>query len=233
MAPFRSLVAAALLFLSAANAHFELHKPVPLEGDSMDEKKEGNAPCGGGAPDLAQNKATDFHVDGDSVAVLLGHPQAKWLIRGTLDAKAAGGWTQLFPIVLQSGHGNFCEPVVAAPKDWAGKKGFISTVCDAPDGLLYQCAAVNFVSGASTAPGSSTCNNGTGVSVTFDSDATLTTLVGASNSTAATPSTSARPSASSSASSAASGSLLAPEVGLPIGSFVVTAFMLLLGAALL
>lgn len=138
MAPFRSLVAAALLFLSAANAHFELHKPVPLEGDSMDEKKEGNAPCGGGAPDLAQNKATDFHVDGDSVAVLLGHPQAKWLIRGTLDAKAAGGWTQLFPIVLQSGHGNFCEPVVAAPKDWAGKKGFISTVCDAPDGLLYQ-----------------------------------------------------------------------------------------------
>lgn len=138
MAPLRSLAASALLFLSAANAHFNLNLPASLEGNSFDEEKEPNAPCGGGNPDISSNTATDFHVDGDAVAVKLGHPQANFLIRATLDPHAAGNWTQLFPIVQQSGLGSFCEKSVTAPKEWVGKKGFISVVCDAPDGLLWQ-----------------------------------------------------------------------------------------------
>jgi hypothetical protein len=142
MAPLRSLLAAGLLFVTA-HAHFELLQPTSLEGDKMNENFEGNAPCGGGVADLSQNTATDFHVDGDAVGVLLGHPQANWLIRATLDSRAAGNWTQLFPIVTQSGRGNFCQPAVTVPKDWAGKKGIISVACAAPDGLLFQ---VSFLS---------------------------------------------------------------------------------------
>ena len=138
MAPIRSIVAATLLFLSAANAHFELLKPTPLEGDNMNEDLEPNAPCGGGSADLSKNTATDFHVDGDSVTVLLAHPQADYLFRATLDTHAAGNWTQLWPIFTQSGRGNFCEPAVTAPKEWAGKKGFVGIACNAPDGILYQ-----------------------------------------------------------------------------------------------
>jgi len=233
MAPIRSIVAATLLFLSAANAHFELLKPTPLEGDNMNEDLEPNAPCGGGSADLSKNTATDFHVDGDSVTVLLAHPQADYLFRATLDTHAAGNWTQLWPIFTHSGRGNFCEPAVTAPKEWAGKKGFVGIACNAPDGILYQCAAVNFVSGANTSPGS--CTNGTSVSASFNTVPALSSLVGSSNSTSTTPSpssaTSAKPSASSSGSSAAS--LLARGGGLPIGSLAASAAMVLVGASLL
>ncbi|KAL2020030.1 hypothetical protein VTK56DRAFT_8933 [Thermocarpiscus australiensis] len=222
MAPLQSLVAVALLFLSAANAHFELLRPAAPESN---EDQQVNAPCGGTVPDLSQKVANDFHVAGDSVQVLLGHPQASWLIRATLDPKAAGNWTQLFPIVQQSGRGNFCEPAVAAPSEWAGKKGIIGVACDGPDGLLYQCAAVNFVSGANTAPDSSTCNNGSAVSVSFKDDPTLTSLLGGSSSSSTSPSASGsgNPSHGNSAASIR-------DSGLPLA---VTALMLLLGAALL
>ncbi|KAK4152088.1 hypothetical protein C8A00DRAFT_16569 [Chaetomidium leptoderma] len=226
MAPIRSLVAATLLFLSAANAHFELNQPPSLEGDKMNEDLEATGPCGGGVADLSKNTATDFHVDGDAVGVLLGHPQAKFLIRATLDTKAAGNWTQLYPIFLQSGRGNFCEPAVTAPKEWVGKKGIIGIACAAPDGMLFQCAAVNFVSGSNTSPQS--CTNGSSVSASFDTDPSLTALVG----DASTPGSSTAPSPSESTSGNAAASLLAGGSGMPVGSMAVTAAMLLLGAAL-
>jgi hypothetical protein len=137
MAPIRSLAAATLL-LSAANAHFALVAPTPLEGDNMNEDLQPNGPCGGGVPNLDQNTATDFHVGGDAVALMLGHPQANFLIRATLDSGAQGNWTQLFPIFMQSGRGNLCEPAVTAPEEWAGKKGIIGIACAAPDGMLFQ-----------------------------------------------------------------------------------------------
>lgn len=144
MAPIRSLLAAGLLFLSTANAHFALLQPTPLEGDDMNEGLEGNAPCGGGAADLSKNTATDFHVDGDSIVVQLGHPQGDYLFRATLDSKAAGNWTELYPIFTQNNRGNLCQPAVKAPKEWVGKKGFIGVACNAPDGLLYQVGSLLF-----------------------------------------------------------------------------------------
>ncbi|KAL2142918.1 hypothetical protein VTI28DRAFT_108 [Corynascus sepedonium] len=229
MASLRSLFAAGLLFLSTANAHFELHQPSPLEGDSMDESLQSNGPCGGGVPDLSKNTATDFHVDGDSVELFLLHPQANYLIRGTLDEKADGNWTQLFPIVQQSGRGAFCEPSVRAPRGWAGKKGFIAIACAAPDGMLYQCAAVNFVSGAADEVPSS-CTNGTSVSVSFTDDESLSALVGDSSGSA--PTTTA-PGPSQSTSGSAAPSLMLRGSGLPIGSLAATTVMLLVGASLL
>ncbi|KAK3940228.1 hypothetical protein QBC46DRAFT_314188 [Diplogelasinospora grovesii] len=231
MAPLRSLVSAALLFLSAANAHFLLLNPPSLEGTDVDEDKEPNAPCGADTPDLSKDNATDFHVGGDFISVQLAHPQANYMFRATLDSTASGNWTQLFPIVKQSGLGAFCEPVVTAPESWVGKKGIIGVACDAPDGVLYQCAVVNFVSGSNTA--GSACKNASSVTGSFTTDASLSPLVG--NGTTSSGSGSSTASSTSSASPSASknaGSALARSE-FPIGSVLVATVMVLAGTALL
>lgn len=139
MASLRSVLAAGLLLLSTtANAHFELQHPSPLTAESS---SQATAPCGGANADIDQNTATDFHVEGDYVQLFNGHAQGNWLIRGTLDPKAGGDWEQLFPIVQQTGRGNFCEPVVTVPGEWAGKKGFLGISGNAGDGILYAVCA--------------------------------------------------------------------------------------------
>ncbi|KAL2270587.1 hypothetical protein VTJ83DRAFT_2771 [Remersonia thermophila] len=223
MAPLRSLIAS-LLFLGAAHAHFSLEIPTSLEGDTMDDRLQPNPPCGGGNADLSIAATTDFHVDGDAILTILGHPQATWLYRATLDPKGQGNWTQLFPIITQSGRGKLCEPQVTAPREWVGKKGFIGIACDAPDGLLFQCAAVNFVAGSRSAP--EACTNATSVSVFFDDSPDLAALLG---STSATP-TAPAPTASSSENAAAAS---IPQGSLPALGLAFNALLLLAGAALL
>lgn len=184
MAPLATIVAATLSVLSTASAHFVLLDPPSLEGTTLDDKKEGNSPCGALLPDLTQTLPNDFHVDGDFISLQNGHPQSNWLFRATLEDKAAGNWTQIFPIVQQTGIGNYCQVTVTAPKEWVGKKGVIGIVGNAPDGVLYQCAAVNFVEGSNTP--NSECKNGTGVASAFVSDDKLTAELG-------TPSTTTNP----------------------------------------
>ncbi|KAL1843541.1 hypothetical protein VTJ49DRAFT_1134 [Mycothermus thermophilus] len=226
MAPLRTLFTS-LLFLGAAHAHFSLEIPTSLEGDDMDDRLQPNAPCGGGNADLSTATTTDFHVDGDAILTLLGHPQATWLYRATLDPKAEGNWTQLFPIITQSGRGALCEPQVTAPQEWVGKKGFIGIACDAPDGMLFQCAAVNFVAGSRSTP--EACANASSVSVYFDENPNLSALLDSSDSTSSTPTA---PAATPSSSDNAAASLV-PGAGLPIAGLAVSTFMLLVGAALL
>jgi hypothetical protein len=66
------------------------------------------------------------------------HPQATWLFRATLDLTASGNWTSLLPAIQQTGLGAYCEQGVTVPASWAGSKGIIGVVQDAPDGILYQ-----------------------------------------------------------------------------------------------
>ena len=62
-----------------------------------------------------------------------------WLFRATLDQTATkGNWTSLLPTVSQTGLGDYCERDVVVPSSWAGQKGVIGIVQDAPDGILYQ-----------------------------------------------------------------------------------------------
>lgn len=146
MAPLATIVAATLSLLSTASAHFVLLNPPSLEGATLDDKKEGNGPCGALLPDLTKTPAYDFHVDGDFLSVQNGHPQSNWLFRATLEDKAAGNWTQIYPLVQQAGIGNYCQVMVSAPKEWVGKKGVIGVVGNAPDGLLYQvCCPLFFI----------------------------------------------------------------------------------------
>jgi len=123
-----------LLLAAGAHAHFTVSYPKPL-GSSHDE--QGTGPCGGITPDLATAEVTDFHVGGDNVATRTSHAQGNWLYRVTLDPKAAGNWTQVYPIVQQSGLGDFCAPLVSVPSDFVGKKGILSVVGGGGHGYLY------------------------------------------------------------------------------------------------
>lgn len=186
MAPLATTAAAALLLAaSVVNAHFTLDYPVTI---GFDDDKEGTGPCGSFTPDFTKNTVTDFHVDGDNIATNLLHPQGTWLIRGTLDETAmSNNWTQLFPENMQTGLGKFCEPAIAVPASWAGKKGILGIVVDAPDGLLYQCAAVNFVAGAASTK-QATCTNSSGVTASFTTDANLAPLAAGNDTAGSSPS---------------------------------------------
>lgn len=119
-----------------AAAHFELQYPPPVA--KFNDDTEGDAPCGGPSLDFKNAKFVDFHVGGESLAMTSTHPQSGWLFRATTDNTTDPTWEQLFPIVLQSGIGAFCEPQVTVPESYIGKKGYVSVVSSAVDGLLYQ-----------------------------------------------------------------------------------------------
>lgn len=125
----------ALLFAAGASAHFLLNDPATI---GFIDDNEAIAPCGGFTPNFSNDTITDWHVDGDFIFTTLAHPQSNFLYRGILDQSAGGGWTQLFPIVSQTGLGDFCEPAVPAPASWVGQKGIIGVVADGPDGILFQ-----------------------------------------------------------------------------------------------
>ncbi|KAF6827797.1 Uncharacterized protein CPLU01_08911 [Colletotrichum plurivorum] len=215
-----------LLLASTATAHFSLSVPKPL-GDSDD--KQGTKPCGGYTASPS-DAAVDFYIGGDAVGMENGHPQTNWLFRATLDQTASGNWTQVFPVVLQTGLGSFCEPSIVVPDDFAGKKGIIGVVAHSPDGLLYACAAVNFVN--SPAPSRSECKNAS-ITVDFTSDPSLSAIM-AEGSAAATPGTSgsassSTPTSSPSAASGLSSSLLTPGA---VGSILVSVAAAVGGAAM-
>ncbi|GKT88932.1 GPI anchored protein [Colletotrichum tofieldiae] len=95
-----------------------------------------------------------------------------------------------------TGLGNFCEPQIVVPSNFTGQKGIIGIVAHSPDGLLYACSAVNFVSGA--APTRSECKNAT-ITADFTSDPSLTALIDAGSAPASsTPSSSGSPASSAS-----------------------------------
>lgn len=215
-------------FIGQSTGHFLLDYP---PGVGFDDDLEGNAPCGGFPVDFSKNNVTDFHVGGDVLAMQSIHPQATWLFRATLDTTASGNWTNLMPAVLQTGLGDFCEPDVVIPAAWAGAKGVIGIVQDAPDGILYQCAAVNFVNG--TGATQSTCKNVTGTVASFTADPALSSLPatatssGSSTGTATTTSSSTTTAKPSSANTVCSYSRLGMFAWVvAVGSVTFMAFLL-------
>lgn len=134
----KCLVALAALCFGLGAAHFEMRSPKSI---GFSDDKEDKAPCGGFTPDFGSNKVVDFHVKGEALAMRMTHQQCNWLFRATTDQKAESGWQQLFPVVMQSGLGDFCQPRVTAPSDFVGKRGVVGVVSSAVDGLLYQVRA--------------------------------------------------------------------------------------------
>ena len=124
-----------VVFLSHSTAHFLLNYPPTI---GFDDSLEATPPCGSFTVDFSTDNVTDFHVGGDSLAMTSIHPQATWLFRATLDQTASGNWSVLLPAIVQTGLGDYCEQDVRVPAMFAGSKGVIQVVQDAPDGILYQ-----------------------------------------------------------------------------------------------
>ena len=122
-----------VLLICKASAHFQLDYPETI---GFDDENEGTAPCGG--VNVTFENPTDFHVDGDAIALTSSHPEAEWTYRATLDKTAAGNWTDLLPVVEAVGLGAFCEPAIRVPTSWVGSGGIIQIISDAADGALYQ-----------------------------------------------------------------------------------------------
>ncbi|RYP13435.1 hypothetical protein DL765_006897 [Monosporascus sp. GIB2] len=186
-----SFLATALALACGIRAHFTLRYPAPL--GAIEDQSTG--PCGGYTPDLSTVETTDFHVGGDAIAVSTGHAQNNWLYRITTDDDlVSANWTQVYPIVIQTGLNAYCQPSVTIPEEFEGRKAILSVVGHASDGLLYQvrsssegrlwrsewCAAVQFVPGEGSRP--EACTNSTGVDASFENDAELASLVGDSQS---------------------------------------------------
>ncbi|KAF5026675.1 hypothetical protein F66182_1224 [Fusarium sp. NRRL 66182] len=190
----RSSLLLSTTFLSTLSlAHFELRYP---ESIGFRDEDQGQAPCGGFTPELSDDNLVDFHVGGEAIAVVSTHQQGNWLFRATLDENADGDWEQIFPIVQQSGLGQFCQPQVTVPEEYAGRQGWVNVVSSAVDGLLYQCIAANFVEGRGEQP--SECRNASSVRAYLTDDDALSALVGnGSESSSSTPTASDTGSAAS------------------------------------
>ncbi|MCJ1310948.1 hypothetical protein MMC25_004617 [Agyrium rufum] len=149
----------ALLLLPLTSAHFLLNYPPTL---GFDDDNEGISPCGGA--DIKFDMSTDvmIPVGGFPIQLQSTHPQANWLFRATLDQQAPFNWTDLLPVVTQSGLGDFCIPDLMAPESFAGKMGLVQIIQDAVDGELFQCSAVMFMTGTNSSV-SSSCKNVTGL----------------------------------------------------------------------
>ncbi|KAE9370483.1 hypothetical protein N431DRAFT_426845 [Stipitochalara longipes BDJ] len=166
----------------------------------FDDDLEATPPCGSFTVDFSKDNVTDFHVGGDVLAMQSYHPQVTWLFRATLDQTASGNWTNLLPAVQQTGLNSFCEPAVQIPASFAGSKGVIGIAADSPDGILYQCLAVNFVTGVGATQ--SVCKNETGTTASFVADPVLSSLPSTASATSSTGTSTSTPTSTSKPSSA-------------------------------
>lgn len=123
------------VLVGQSTAHFLLNFPPTI---GFDDSLEATPPCGSFTVDFSKDNVTDFHVGGDFIAMTSIHPMATWLFRATLDQTASGNWSDLLPAVVQTGLGDYCETGIMVPSTWAGSKGVVGVVQDAPDGILYQ-----------------------------------------------------------------------------------------------
>jgi hypothetical protein len=181
MAPLTSLVSA-LFLASCATAHFHVRTPAPL---GTTTEKENIGPCGGETADFSK-KGTDFHVGGDAIGLSSGHPVSQWGFRITTDQKAEGNWTEIYQQFEQQGPGDICLPKVSVPESYVGKKALLNIVSSGDDGMLFQCALVNFVAGtAQNTP--SECKNST-ATTSFKKEPQLTAVLESNGNT--TPSNS-------------------------------------------
>ncbi|KAI7258124.1 hypothetical protein KC352_g10765, partial [Hortaea werneckii] len=133
----------------------------------FDDDGEPTGPCGG-VDVTVDETSPEVQVDRFAVQIQNGHPAGEWLFRATTDTEAPYNWTSIVPIVNTAGVGDFCLDSLSAPSSFEGKAGIIQVIDKAVDGMLYQCAPVNFVSGSNDTVGDS-CKNVTGFSATWTS----------------------------------------------------------------
>ena len=147
---------AIILFIAVATLYtlvtgsFNLIYPSSL---GFHQEIGGTPPCGGFVPSLT-DKPTELSNGGFPIELRSTLPQADWLFRVAdvpywmmapvednkdLDdlRKQPYNWTNLLPVVHQTGLGNFCIVNLTAPA-WLIGGGYVQVVQDTADGTFYQ-----------------------------------------------------------------------------------------------
>lgn len=120
--------------LSLVYGHFLLTYPPSI---GFEDSREGKGPCGD-FPIVFNNMTTpsvNITVGSFPIEVQNTHPQAAWLLRATLSHQAPFNWTNLLPVVSETGIGQFCVPDLG---EFAGFPGIIQVVQEYESQLLYQ-----------------------------------------------------------------------------------------------
>ena len=131
---YLSTLTTTLALVCLGSAHFLLNYPPTL---GFDEDTEGDSPCGNAAIKFGDND-TAITVGGFPIAIQSTHPQAQWLYRASLSQQQPFNWTNIVPVVQQSGLGDFCLPALSLPSSFANHSGLVQVIQSAVDGLLYQ-----------------------------------------------------------------------------------------------
>ncbi|TKA72133.1 hypothetical protein B0A55_06360 [Friedmanniomyces simplex] len=200
-----------LLFAAAGasliSAHFILQWP---ETAGFDDDAEPQSPCGG-ATAILNSTSPQIHVEQFAISILSTHPEAEWQFRATTDTQPPYNFTDIVPVVNSTGIGSFCLPSMSAPAEFAGHPGVIQVIDNSVDGVLYQCAPVNFVSGANSTLDSA-CTNATGFTASWTSLESIDGSDSSASGTMASMTGSTTGTASSTASSTESGTGSASSV---------------------
>ncbi|ODQ56243.1 hypothetical protein SAICODRAFT_42417, partial [Saitoella complicata NRRL Y-17804] len=134
------------------SAHFTLNYP---ETVGFDEDNEPTAPCGGFSASDATNR-TLVPLDGTApFAIYAGHPTAQVIVKLALSTDPttnADFNITVVPQFTENGLGDFCFPSVnwaaAAGSPTEGQNATVQVAYAGGDGVLYQCAAIQFSSSA-------------------------------------------------------------------------------------
>ncbi|KAH8879301.1 hypothetical protein GQ53DRAFT_44556 [Thozetella sp. PMI_491] len=153
-----TLLASLGLLPSPVLGHFVLQIPASL---GYDDTNEAMAPCDTFDP-TTRNPVTNWPVGGSAISVITTHTSVLWDYNAALVSNTSN-WIRLTATALnQTGVGFFCEPQIPGITAWIGQPVVLQVVQHAPDGLLYQCAAIQFVAGGPAATPSG-CTNSSGL----------------------------------------------------------------------
>ncbi|KAH9824613.1 GPI anchored protein [Teratosphaeria destructans] len=201
---------------SISSAHFILQWP-PTAG--FDDEAESKSPCGD-ATITVNSSSPEVQVSQFAVSIKNTHPTGQWQFRATTDTQEPYNFTDIVPVVNSTGIGDFCLPNLRAPDDFAGKAGILQVIDNSPDGLLYQCAPVNFVTGSNSTVGSA-CMNATGFTASWTTEESLSTNATTSGTASSSAATATKTSSSSADAVTAAGlGSLVGAFGLLVGLLV-------------
>ena len=117
-----------------STAHFLLYYPPTL---GFNDDNEGIGPCGG-FPVVFNSSDVQVQAGGFPIVLKSTHPEADWLFRATLSHSEPFNWTNLLPVVHETGLGDFCIPDFKVPAEFVGHSGLLQIMESAVDGVLYQ-----------------------------------------------------------------------------------------------
>lgn len=135
----KKMLSSFTLLLPLVAADFLLTYPPTL---GFNDGTEDLAPCGG-FPVVFNNVTTpsiNISVGGFAIELFSSQPQSSFLFRATIDAQEPFTWTDLVPVVEETGRGDFCLPRLSVPDAFAGHAGVIQIVQSA-ETTIYQVGA--------------------------------------------------------------------------------------------